>query len=87
MLSRLFEKLRKTVILTTAPQRFSFASAPRHAEIDTTVRVGANGRIVGFGDSGPTTQGQLRPIFGPSASAAVGVDEQALGRFVDAGSH
>ena len=78
MLTRLVEKLRKTVTVTVAPQRFSFASARREAVIDTTIRVSADGRIVGFGDAGPTSQGQVRPVFSPGALAAVAVDEQAL---------
>jgi len=78
MLTRLVGKLRKTVTVTVAPQRFSFASAPREAAIDTTVRVNANGRIVDFGDSGATMEGQLRPVFSPRTSTTVDVDEQAL---------
>ena len=78
MLTRLFDRLRKTVTVTIAPGKFSFASAPREAAIDTTVRVGAGGRILGFGDAGPTIQTQLRPIFTPGPSAAVAVDEPAL---------
>ena len=78
MLTRLLGKLRKTVGLTAAPQRFGFASGRREAAIDTTVRVNSDGRIVGFGDAGPTTPGQLKPVFSPGASATVAVDEQAL---------
>ncbi|HEU5183409.1 MAG TPA: hypothetical protein VFU01_02500 [Gemmatimonadaceae bacterium] len=78
MLTGLLGKLRKTVTLTVTPQRFSFASPPREAAIDATVRVSADGRIVGFGDSGPATQGQLRPVFSPGASGAVTANEQAL---------
>jgi hypothetical protein len=78
MLTRLVGKLRKTVTVTAAPQRFSFASARREAAIDTSVQVGADGRILGFGDSGATIQGQVRPVFSPGASTTVAVDEQAL---------
>jgi hypothetical protein len=78
MLTRLIGRLRKTVTVTAAPTRFSFASARHEAAIDATVRVGADGRILGFGDSGPTIQGQVRPVFSPGASATVAVDEQAL---------
>jgi hypothetical protein len=78
MLTRLVGRLRKTVTVTAAPKRFSFASARREAAIDTTVRVGADGRILGFGDSGATIQGQVMPVFGPGESATVAVDEQAL---------
>jgi hypothetical protein len=78
MLTRLVGRLRKTVTVTAAPKRFSFASGRREATINTTVRVGADGRILGFGDSGPTIQGQVMPVFGPGESATVAVDEQAL---------
>lgn len=77
MLSGLVRRLRRTVTVTAAPKRFSFASARREAAIDATVRVGADGRILGFGDSG-AIQGQVMPVFGPGASATVAVDEQAL---------
>jgi hypothetical protein len=78
MLTRLIGRLRNTVTITAAAKRFSFASARRAAAIDTTLRVGADGRILGFGDSGGAMQGQVMPVFGPGESATVAVDERAL---------
>ena len=70
--------MRKTVTVTATPERITFASARREAAIETAVRIGADGRILGFGDSGARSEGQRRPLFSPGASETAAVDEKAL---------
>ena len=78
VLTRLVGRLRKTVTVTAAPKRFGFASEGREAAIDTTLRVAADGRILGFGDAGAKIEGQAMPVFNPPESATAVVNEQAL---------
>lgn len=78
MLTRLIGRLRKTVTVTVAAERFSFASAGREATLDTTLRVTPDGRILGFGDAGATNKGRAMPVFISERAATAVVDEQAL---------
>jgi hypothetical protein len=68
--------LLKTVTLTPALESFRFAVAGREATIETAVRVGSGGRIVGFGDRARVDGTEVLPLF-PSGGGTV--DERVLG--------
>ena len=78
MLRRLAASLQKTILLTAAPERFTFASAGRQATLDTALRVGPDGRIVGFGEAGGADAAQVLRLFGSGGGVT---DERALTAF------
>ena len=77
MLDRLLASLRKTITITAAPETFRFASAMREVSIDTALRVAPDGRILGFGESGVTSDGQVQVMRLFTAGGAE-VDERAM---------
>ena len=85
MLTRLVEGFGRQ-----SPSRRRLRDSPspqrREAAIETAVRVGAGGRILGFDDRGSRIEGQVRPVFSPDASRQLPWTSRHLWLSVDVGS-